>query len=470
MCPKCDIYVAVLTAALLTAAALAPSAWADVNPAAFQRIGNERESIIDARTGREVTFLSQPDHVDTLYYPTCRSWSADSRLLLFESTRPRPPGCGTPSKPQGELREIQLMMADVDTGDVYWLAAVEPEDMKPYGDAQKRPYPYYHADYAPGTDSIVYFDLTGHNVYLLSLRTGKTERLFHMTDGTIGPPPSIATDGSRILFYAAHPGPPENDHFLGWTYAIYAQDIDTQTNKPRGKPYPVTAYTARKGPTYEANPRDQITLGHCQLNPADPDRISYCHEYGGSRPDGTIHKARIWVSRIDGRDDRPAVETPVGRWHTHEVWGHRGEWIYYVDTHDLARVHATNGTVEAITTKMWPRASHLDVASDESFVVYDTWNEWGVDEYNENWIGVVKATVPDGKIDILAIQPGGREQPRHTHPNLAPNDKRVGFTVAVGNENARIAIVPVAPATHKPTIPGCLTPPKPKSKPPAKEK
>ena len=79
-------------------------------PTAFVRIGNEREVITDARTGREVTFMTGPEHMNTLCYPTCRSWTRDSRYLLIESTRPGLDGTHDPL-------ERQLLMADTQTGD-----------------------------------------------------------------------------------------------------------------------------------------------------------------------------------------------------------------------------------------------------------------------------------------------------------------------------------------------------------------
>ena len=56
-------------------------------PDAFVRIGNEMERVRDGRTGREIVYLTGSPHVDTLYYPTCRSWTADGRFLLLESQR-----------------------------------------------------------------------------------------------------------------------------------------------------------------------------------------------------------------------------------------------------------------------------------------------------------------------------------------------------------------------------------------------
>ena len=66
---------------------------------------------------------------------------------------------------------------------------------------------------------------------------------------------------------------------------------------------------------------------------------------------------------------------------------------------------------------------------------------FGQNEEGINWIGVVKVAVPTGEVEVLAVQPGGREHPRHTHPNVSPCSSKVGFTTAVGKKNARVAIV-----------------------------
>jgi Tol biopolymer transport system component len=395
-------------------------------PETFIHIGNERETITDEQTGREIVFLTGPEYVDTLYYPTCRSWTKDGRFLLLESERPRPDGSHKPL-------ERQLLMADVETGDLYWLATLDVENTVQYGDRHLRMSSQFHADYCPDKNRIVYYDMTGHNLYLLDLATGHTEHLYHMSSGTIGDPPSIAEDGSRVVFYAGHPGPPETDWFTGRTFTIYALDLDRETGKAKGEPYVITSYTARKGKSYRENPRDTIHINHCQINPADPDEIGYAHEYGGSPTDGSVAKARIWFTRVDGSDDGPLTLTPVGRWHTHEVWGPLGEWMYYVDSGEVVRINAQTREIEMLTNNMQPRATHIAVSRDEKVVVADAFSGMGTAPDGNPLSGVVRVDVETGKTELLAVQPYHRSHPRHTHPNISPDGSKVGITAACRN-------------------------------------
>lgn len=402
-------------------------------PETFINIGNEREVVKDERTGREIVFLTGAEHVDALYYPTCRSWTKGGRFLLIESERPSPDGTQKPL-------ERQLLMADVESGDLFWLATLDVENTAKYGDRHLRMSSQFHADYSPDTHRIVYYDMTGHHLYLLDLTTGRTEDLYHMKDGTIGDPPSIAEDGSRVVFYAGHPGPPENDRFTGRTFTIYGLDLDPETGKPEGDIYVITSYTGRKGNNYKENPRDTVHINHCQINPKHPDRISYAHEYGGAPTDGSPMKARLWFTRADGSDEAPLMLTPVGRYHTHEVWGALGEWLYFVDTGDVARIHVPTRKIEMITTNMEPRASHISVSRDETVVVADALRGFGKTSDGTPLAGIVKVDVGTGKTELLAVQPFGYGHPRHTHPNISPDGKKVGFTVACG-ENSRAGYI-----------------------------
>lgn len=400
----------------------------------FPKIGNEKDVVVDERTGREVVFLTCPDRMDTLYYPTCRSWTRDGRYMLLESDRPRPDGTSRPL-------ERQLLAADAETGDLLWLATLEVESTSAYGPNHLRISSQYHADYCPQTHRIVYYDMTGHRLYLLDLGTGERRPLWHMTSGTIGDPPSIAEDGSRIVFYAAHPGPPETDWFTGETFTIYALDLEPASGEPRGRPYVITSYAARKGANYVENPRDRIHINHCQVNPANPDEVSYAHEYGGSPADGSRAKSRLWFTRVDGGGEGPLTPTPAGRWHTHEVWGPLGEWIYYVDGGDVARIHVASRRIEKITDGMEPRASHLTVSRDEATVVVDSFTSLGEDGDGNTVYPLVTVDVATGRSEVLAGQAGGQGHPRHPHPNLSPCGTKVGFTVAVGAKNSRAAFV-----------------------------
>lgn len=187
--------------------------------------------------------------INTIGYPTCRTWSRDSRCLFVESTD----GASVP----GERRLVKVDIEDVK---VTHLATLEVEDTAQYGRCHLKASSQYHADYAPLANILVYFDMTGHNMYLLDLDTGKRARILHEAEGTIADPPSISTDGTRVVYYAIYPSA-ENRWFTGVTSVIFALDFDPVTLEVVRGPEVVVAYPERKGPRYDENPRDCVPDG-----------------------------------------------------------------------------------------------------------------------------------------------------------------------------------------------------------------
>lgn len=184
------------------------------------------------------------------------------------------------------------LKVDIADGRVTHLATLEVEDTAKYGPAHLEISSQYHADYAPLADTLVYYDMTGHNMYLLGLDTGRRERILHEPEGTIGDPPSISPDGTRV----------------------------------------VTAFPGQKGPRYAEHEKDQVHINHCQINPANKDHTSYAHEFHGFGVDGSLLKTRCWQVMADGSGNRPTSGGQrVGEGHTHEVFGPKGESLYYVD-------------------------------------------------------------------------------------------------------------------------------------------
>lgn len=440
-----------LTVSLLSAGP-AP-AWT----AHFQKLPPEREVIRDARTQREIVFLTSPDSTSTLNYPTCRSWTADGRFVIFESIRPRPGERasrvreekvlmrGPATQPTLRYVERQLMAADVETGDLYWLAPLEVEDTASYGDAQLNVSIQFHADLAPLANRLVYYDMTGHHLYLLDLDTGRRREIWHMTDGTIGDPPSISPDGTRVVFYAGHPGPPENERFRGDTFTIYALDLDPKTGEARPPLHVVTSLTSRKGDRYKQDPRDWLIINHCQINPKHPDLIGFAHQWGNSYSDGSYWRARIWTSGLNGAGEAPLTLTPARRYHTHEVWGPQGDWMYYVNTGDVERVHRATREVQVIAKGLTTRANHINVSEDERIIVADSYtaDRFDADDTRPTPLFLIDAAT--GKSTTLAVQPVGQFHPRHAHPSISPRADRVGFTVASGS-TARVAVMTLPPA------------------------
>ena len=408
----------------------------------FPVIGNERHVVTDRVSGREVIFLTDGKYINSTQYPHNRGWLENDRYVMFESTRPRPAGKpATGDNSDYRHVERQLLAADVETGDIYWLATIEVEDTARYGRHHLAMSTQYHADYAPATHSVVYYDMTGHNLYMLSLTTGERRHVLHVPDGTIGDPPTICDDGTRVMIYIAYPDPARSPLFGGRTTIAAYLDINPATNEAVGPLHPVYSWTHRRYPI-AGNPDNDINICHAVINPANKDEFSFCHGYNGYS-DGSIDCVRTWYGRTDGSVIRMANPTPKGHIFTHEIWGPKGRLIYYVDivnSGGISAVDPRTGEVTKLIENVMPRCLHISLSGDEKRIVFDTQRATPMDENLNHLEDVVLFDVATGKTRVLAHQMEGRDHPRQMHPSLNRKGDKVHFTVADG-PNSKVAVV-----------------------------
>lgn len=374
--------------------------------------------------------------INTIAYPTCRTWSADGKSLFVESDRPRPDGVYVPG-------ERQLLKVDIADGKVTHLATLEVEDVSQYGPAHMRASSQYHADYSPDANVLVYFDMTGHNMYLLDPDSGRCSRIVHEPEGTIADPPSISTDGTRVVYYAVFPGI-ENRAFVGPGSVIFALDVDPKTLEVVRGPEVVVAFPARKGPTYAENPGDQVRVNHCQINPANRDHVSYAHEFHNVNVDGSLMKTRLWQVMADGTENRPVIRQERGEGHTHEVFAPSGKSLYYVDfwARSVFAVDFESGERRLVFEAPDYLPNHITISPDERFIAADIWADWGEDEHGNRNSGILLVDTQTGEQRVLCRFPRGRKHPAHPHPSFSPDGTNIAFTLADG-ENAQVACVDV---------------------------
>jgi hypothetical protein len=432
----------------LTAAITAAAAIGALNEH-FPKIANEREVVIDEYTGREIIFLTTGDYINSSQYPHQKGWLENDRYVIFESTRPRPDG--KPSTGDGSnYRNIerQLLAADVDTGDIYWLATLEVEDVSRYGKYHLVMSSQYHSDYAPETNTIVYYDMSGHNLYLLNLNTGERNLIWHMPTGTIGDPPSISDCGTRIGVYVFHPGPDKDDILYGTTSAIYVMDVDTDTSTIKGSPRLVHSLAQPKTTIYHPGNSDldgkesNINLNHVVLNPANKEDLSFCRGYLGYS-DGTVEKSRLWHGNSDGSLIKPAAITPKGHIHTHPIWEPSGRYKYLVNIRgagSILRIDPRTSEVAAVIEDVRPRCLHVTTNYDGTLFVFDTQGSHPKDEYGNHLEDIMLYNTETEELTRLARQMEGLNHPRHMHPTITYNGTKVCFTVA-HKEYSRIAVV-----------------------------
>lgn len=419
----------------------------------FEKIANEKDIAVDSETGREIIYLTDGKYLNSGQYPHNKGWLEDEKYVIFESIRPRPDGKpSTGDNSDYRHVERQLMAADIGSGDIYWLASLEVEDTAKYGKNHLSMSSQYHSDYAPGSNVVVYYDMTGHNLYLLDLDDGQRKLLWNVKVGTLGDPPSITDDGSRLIVFVAHPGPENGNFFAGRTTAVYSIDLDPETNEIVKGPRVAVTWTNR---AMESNPKDTngINLSHSVINPLNKEEMFFCHGYSGLS-DGSVDKARMWYAKTDGSLIKMDVVTPPGVIHTHEVWA--GKYKYFVDipTHDeviidggITRYDSQSEKVEKIIEGVTPSPIHVAVSRDGKRIIWDTMYSLtkitrGESVEQNNSEDLVMLDVYSGKITKLARIMGGLRHPRHIHPNITPDGSKVMFTVADG-VNSRVAVIKI---------------------------
>ena len=427
---------------LLLSAVLAQAKLADH----FPMIGNERHVVKDQLSGKDIIFLTDAKYMNSTQYPHNKAFIEDDKYVIFESSRLRPDGSGTAGTfPAYQNGERQLLAADIESGDIYHLASLEFEDTAKYGQYHVHTSSQYHSDYAPATNTVVYYDMTGHNLYMLNLNTGLRKQIWHTDYGTLGDPPSITEDGTRLIVYVVHSGVENPDFFANRITSVYYFDIDAVTNEV-SKPKLITVWVHRKVELDAVN-TSGIYLAHPLVNPANRDEFSFCHGFNGYS-NGTIDCARIWYGKVDGSLIQMANPTPEGHIFTHELWGPQGRLIYYVDivtTGGISSVDPRTGEVVKLIEGTKPRCLHISVSGDEKRIVFDTQDytpENPLDQYKNHLENIVLFDVPAKQTTILARQTEGQGHPRQMHPIINRKGNKVCFTVTDG-PTSKVAVIKI---------------------------
>ena len=402
-------------------AALSASSWAD-----------KPHTDIDKVTSLEVHYVTDEPCTNTIAYPTCHTWSNDGKSLFIESSRARPDGTKLP-------KERQLLKIDIATGAVTHLATLEAEDVKPYGKAQFGVSSQFHFDYAPDANVLTYYDATGHNLYLLDVATGKSKRILHEPEGTIGDPPSISPDGKRVVYYALYRSI-GNRFFGGNTSAIFALDVDPVKLEATGEPRIITAFAARAETTQQRRMPDGVIINHCQVNPKDPDHYCYSHQFF-SWGDKTPTYTRCWENKRGL--DRPIVPSPEAGWQTHELIGPLGKSLYLVEIHDVLAVDLRTRKKRIIFNDRTKKATHITVSPDENWIAADMWDDLKTDKDGCHGSGILLIEAATGKSKLLCRIPRGNVHPRHPHPNFSPDGKKIAFVTAQGETGSQVAYIDI---------------------------
>ncbi|MGC8861626.1 MAG: hypothetical protein ACP5R5_02500 [Armatimonadota bacterium] len=150
--------------------------------------------VIDPETGLTVRYVTNAPCVNTLTYPTCRSWHRDSRRMFVECGRSRIEG--------GSNVLGEILMIETETGQTKMLVSLtEPDPPLPPNEYRRNS--FYRFDYAPEANVLAYFDIQAHSFYLIDPDTGRSGCILKDDPGTIGNPPSVSPDGKKVAFTVA---------------------------------------------------------------------------------------------------------------------------------------------------------------------------------------------------------------------------------------------------------------------------
>ena len=412
----------------------------------FQVIGNEMETAVDAVTGRSFVYLTSGDYMNCHNYPHNRSWLENGTYVLVESSRPRPDGTYNARAGSEDIwfrGERQLLAVDIETGNIYYLDTLEMEDPKQYP-GHLSISSQYHADYSPVTNTLIYSDMTGHKLYLLDLNTGKKNCIWHLKNGTFDNVPAMSRDGKTAIVWTAFPGPAGTEFLYGRTSIAYKFEIDGVELKET----PAIIYTFAN----IVDPKDGRSIAPCHpdINPVDPSIWDFCHGFRAAS-DGSVLKTRTWWGKTDGSMISIATVTPQDRVFTHEIWGPKGRYIYWVNIPDgektggVSRVDPRTQNPEVVFEGLLPRCLHITLSGDENLIAYDTQSyldDNPLDKHNnhDEWIAVYNMNTKK-HTNLLRVREG-RDHPRQNHPAINEEGTKIAFTTA-DKYNSRVAIVEI---------------------------
>ena len=389
----------------------------------FPQIAQIGEAMLDPETGREVVVVTPANWTAGVAYPHARSWSEDGRWLFFSAIL-QLQDTNSPTA----TGDILILAADMEQGGIYQLATIPNSTGFPNREI------FNQMDIAPEAGRLMFFNRHDNSVHLLNLHTGVEQTVFTHELGALGEPPSISQSGNRLAWFAKFQGP-EGYWFHGKTGAVFLQDLDFSGNT-NGMPRRVYALPSIALHGQSASFNNHVVLSHVQLNPADPELIAYCRG-SYARPDGSVALSRMWSVDASGYPNKLLAQTPAGRYHTHELWSDDGEWMYFIDTGNLARIPRDGGDIETLASGLNPRALHLSVSGNNQRIAYD---------------GRLPGDIPSSPTDLrnypveiwgydVASAEGTKlvstwsceRFHSHSHPKVSPDGSHVSYTFTEGN-------------------------------------
>lgn len=408
---------------LLAGGSFLLSACTDSVSAAWIPAGNEMEKVVDAETGRTVTYLTDGNSIDTHFHYHCGTWGEINgrAYLFFASSRERPAAAG-----ETMPGERQIMAADVKTGDLYYLTTIPNDGPGNLAQITFRP---YFASYNDTSKTIFFFDKARNSIYGYNCLTGEQKRMLTLPKGAVSRELDDFADKQTVrLIY-----PYTTRTAEGNTGAVAVSDFDRNLN----------LITNRIVMTCSA----KEALNHVEINPQNKDLFFYKH-HQDQQSDGRYSLSAVCIKNLAEPDAADAVVNPDGKTLDHMIWSASGAHIYWDDNAgNLMRYTCRS----SITEKVGDGPNiHNYLSSDEKLWVYDLRTDppcfsqpfdgmtvkcWK----GSIWIHDMAANTSAKYANII----WGDPHPRHPHAVFSHDDSMISFVTGVDNENSRVAVMSV---------------------------
>ncbi len=388
---------------------------------------------IEGTEGDSLVIVTPAGWTAGVLYPHCRSWSEDGRWLFFSAI----PG----TLPGNEARgDIWILAADLDTRKIHQIATIPNKAAFPNKQI------FNQVDVTPEGGRLVYFQRNENTIHVVDLRTGDERCVFAEKNGSLGEPPSISPSGNRIAWFSRFMEPP-GPRFGGYASTVFYMDLDPDLGVPVGSPEAVYRFSTMHV-SGQPGFRNHVSLSHVQLNPADYDVIAYCR--GSYAPaDGSVALSRMWTVDASGAPQRLLARTEAGRFHTHELWSDDGEWMYFIDTGDLARIHRDGGEIETLATGLKPAALHLSMSRDKTRIAYDARlpgrGPSSPADPADYPVEIWSFDTRKNAAHRVAITHNNERFHSHAHPKISPDGSKIAFTAVEGSRSA-VIVAELGPA------------------------
>jgi Tol biopolymer transport system component len=414
-------------------------------PTAWIPIGNEREIVVDDETGSEIVYLTNGSSIDTIFHYHHSTWGEiNGRSYVFlESSRPRPEKAGESAE-----GERQILAADVENGDLYYLTTIEylDEKFEPRISAETDPLTWktqvstpiqYFAFYNETAKTLFFFDKQRTRLFAYNVMSGERKMIRRM-EGVPRELSHYADDQEIRLMYPVI----RNGH------SIEVLDLDRNLNV-------LQVRHIRKVPP-------GTSINHVEMQPGNPDRFFYLQHKGSGLPHpgsrrlfiATIDSSPsqdicIWDSMSGRNGDPSPYEFALI---DHMVWGASGARIYWDDNKLGLWSYDLKTGAYKLEARIEPMIGvHNQLSPDERFWVYDFREKEvfnspmdGCTVKVSNWKGSIwlydRQAEKNRKLaNIIWAHP----QPRHAHPQFSPDGREIAFVAGAGERrvNTRIAVI-----------------------------